>query len=138
MWVQSLALLSGLRVRCCCKIWHRLRIWCSHRCGVGLSCNSNSSLSPETSICHRHGPKKKKQNKTLHAYILLYIKDINNKELLYSIGSYIQHLIIIYNGKLSKKEYISCEGIFILYNVCICIFMYIYIYIYVTKSLCWN
>ena len=38
--------------------------------------------------------------------ILLYIKQINNKDLLYSTGNYIQNLIITYNGKESEKEYI--------------------------------
>ena len=35
---------------------------------------------------------------------LLYIKQINNKDLMYSIGNYIQYLIIIYNGKNLEKE----------------------------------
>ena len=26
MWVQSLASLSGLRIWCCCKLWHRLQM----------------------------------------------------------------------------------------------------------------
>ena len=34
-------------------------------------------------------------------YILLYIKQIN-KDLLYNIGNYMQHLIINYNGKNTK------------------------------------
>ena len=34
-------------------------------------------------------------------YILLYIKQINNKDLLYSTGNYIQYLVITYNGKES-------------------------------------
>ena len=38
-----------------------------------------------------------------HRYILLYIKWINNKALLYSTGNYIQYPIIIYNGKESEK-----------------------------------
>ena len=47
IWVLSLALLSGLRVQCCYKLWHR-----SHtqlRSGVamviGLSCNSHLTLA---------------------------------------------------------------------------------------------
>ena len=32
-------------------------------------------------------------------YKLLYIKQINNKDLLYSTGNYIQYLVITYNGK---------------------------------------
>ena len=38
-------------------------------------------------------------------YTLLYIKQINNKVLLYSTGNYIQYLVITYNGKESEKEY---------------------------------
>ena len=45
---------------------------------------------------------------------MLYIKQINNKDLLYGTGNYIQYLAINYNGKESEKEYI-----------------YIYIYIYI-------
>ena len=42
----------------------------------------------------------------INRYTLLYIKQINNKNLLYSTGNYIQYLIITYNGKESEKEYI--------------------------------
>ena len=51
----------------------------------------------------------------INRYTLLYIKQINNKELLYSTGNQIQYLTINYNGKESEKEYI-----------------YIYIYIYIS------
>ena len=34
------------------------------------------------------------------------IYKINNKDLLRSIGNYIHHLVIVYNGKESEKEYI--------------------------------
>ena len=50
--------------------------------------------------------------------ILLYKKFINNKDLLYSTGSYIQYLIITYNEKESEKEHI-------------------YIYIYITLLYIW-
>ena len=53
--------------------------------------------------------------------ILLYIKQINNKDLLYSTGNYIQNLIITYNGKESEKEYIC---------------IYIYICTHITESFC--
>ena len=29
VWVQSLALLNGLRIQCCCELWCRLQIWLS-------------------------------------------------------------------------------------------------------------
>ena len=38
---------------------------------------------------------------------LLYIKQVNNKDLLYSTGNYIQYLVITYNGKEYEKVYIS-------------------------------
>ena len=40
----------------------------------------------------------------INRYILLYIKYINNKDLLYSLGNYIQYLVIAYKGKESDKE----------------------------------
>ena len=41
----------------------------------------------------------------INRYTLLYIKQVTNKDLLYSIGNYIQCLVITYNGKESEKEY---------------------------------
>ena len=38
--------------------------------------------------------------------IPLYMKQVNNKDLLYSTGNYTQYIIIMYNGKESEKEYI--------------------------------
>ena len=40
----------------------------------------------------------------VNMYTLLYIKEITNKDLLYSIGNYIQYLVITYNGKESEKN----------------------------------
>ena len=39
-------------------------------------------------------------------YALLYIKQIPNKDLMYSTGNYIQYLLTTYNGTEYKKEYI--------------------------------
>ena len=39
-------------------------------------------------------------------YTLLHLKWITNKDLLYSIGNYIQYLVITYNEKNLKKIYI--------------------------------
>ena len=44
----------------------------------------------------------------INRYTLLYVKEISNKDLLYSTKNYIQYFVIIYNGK----------------------------YIYITESLC--
>ena len=35
---------------------------------------------------------------------LLYIKQITNKDLLYSTGKYIQYSVVAYNGKESEKD----------------------------------
>ena len=40
----------------------------------------------------------------IERYILLYVKQISNKDLLYSTGNYIQYLVITYNGKESEKK----------------------------------
>ena len=42
----------------------------------------------------------------INIYTLLYIKQITNKELLYSTGNCTQHSIITYTGKESEKEWI--------------------------------
>ena len=39
-------------------------------------------------------------------YKLLYIKQINNKVLMYNTGNYIQNPIINHNGKEYEKEYV--------------------------------
>ena len=48
---------------------------------------------------------------------LLCMKQINNRELLYSTGNYSQCLVITHNGKESEKEY-----------MCVCITDYIAIH----------
>ena len=42
----------------------------------------------------------------INRYTLLYIKQINNKGLLYNSGNYSQYFIISYNGKESQKGHI--------------------------------
>ena len=51
-------------------------------------------------------------------YTLLYIKQITNKDLLYSTRNYTQYLVITYNERETKKR------------------LYIYICVYITESLC--
>ena len=41
----------------------------------------------------------------INRYITLYIKQINNKDLLYTTGNYIQYLVKTYNEKESEKAY---------------------------------
>ena len=40
----------------------------------------------------------------VNIYTPLYIKWINDKDLLYSTGNYIQYLVVIYNGKESENN----------------------------------
>ena len=47
----------------------------------------------------------------------MYIKYIINKDLLYTAGSYIQYLVITYNGEESEKGYLyMCKQITLLYT----------------------
>ena len=41
----------------------------------------------------------------INIYTLLYIKQITNKDLLYSTGNSTQYLVITYKGKESEKEH---------------------------------
>ena len=54
-------------------------------------------------------------NLGLTVYIILYTKQINNKDLLYSTENYIHNLVINHNGKESEKVYVC---------VCLCIYIY--------------
>ena len=53
----------------------------------------------------------------MNRYTLLYIKQISQKDLLYSTGNYTQYHVIIYIRKESEKVYM-------------CVYLYIYNYIY--------
>ena len=50
-----------------------------------------------------HQWKKQEREFGINRYTLPYIKQINNKDLLYSTGNYIQYLLITYNGKESES-----------------------------------
>ena len=62
MWVQILALLSSLRIRHCCKLQCRSQMWLGSHSAVASAqvprCSSDSTPSPETSMCCRCGCKK--------------------------------------------------------------------------------
>ena len=65
MRVRSLALLSGLRIRCCHELWHRSHTQLGSHNAVAVvkadSWYSRSTPSLGTSICHRWDPKKEKK-----------------------------------------------------------------------------
>ena len=49
----------------------------------------------------------------INIYTLLSIKQINNKDILYSTGNYIQYFVITYMGKESEKNRYTCVNIYI-------------------------
>jgi len=61
MQVQSLALLSGSRIRCCGELWWRSQMRLRSGIAVAVAVASNFSLG--TSICLGCGPIKKKKKK---------------------------------------------------------------------------
>ena len=75
--VRSLALLSGLKIRCCHELWCRSQTRLGSWVAVALAQTDNysSDLTPSlgTSICHVCGPRKDR-GKTL-AKFSLYYKD---------------------------------------------------------------
>ena len=62
--VRSLAWLSGSRIRCCCELCCGLQVRLGSGVAVAVAsnCSSDSPPGPGTSLCHRCGPKKRKQN----------------------------------------------------------------------------
>ena len=57
---QSLALLSGLKIRHCCELYRRSQMWLGSCVAVAVvwasSCTSDSTPSLGTSICHGYSP----------------------------------------------------------------------------------
>ena len=52
----------------------------------------------------------------INTYTLLYIKQINNKDLLYSTGNYTQQFVITYKGKEPEKEWRYIYGVLYIYK----------------------
>ena len=79
-WVQSLALLSGVRIPHCSELWWRsqrkLRSGVAVAMAVAGSWSSNSTPSPGTYICHRSGPKKQKKKKKKSQILVRLMKKI--------------------------------------------------------------
>ena len=69
MWVESLASLSGLRIRHCRELWYWSQIQLRSHVDVAVavvqagSCSSDSIPSLGTSMGHTCGPRKQKTNK---------------------------------------------------------------------------
>ena len=69
------------------------------------------------------------QEYRINRYTLPYIKQINNKDLLFSTGNRIQYLVITYNGKE-----LNTKNICYIYNIILCNYKY-YIYNIIIYSL---
>ena len=67
------------------KIWYK---W------TYLQTETDSQMYRTNMVCLEFG---------ISRYKLLYMKQINNKGLLYSLGNYIQYLVINYNRKEKKR-----------------------------------
>ena len=59
-------------------------------------------------------------------YTLLYIKQITNKNLLYSTENYTQYPVITYDGREWNK------------TICVYIYIYIYVYNWITLLYTWS
>ena len=70
--VQSLALLSGLRIRRCHELWFRSKTWLGSCVAVALVqagvYSSNSTPSLGTSLCHGSSPRKGKKTKNFKKF----------------------------------------------------------------------
>ena len=89
---------------------------------VSFRCTKTGSQIQKTNLWLPNGRGKGRrtnQEFAINRYKLLYIKQINNNDLLYSTGNYIQYLIITYNGKEYEREYIYMR-------IYICVYIYIY------------
>ena len=74
MQIRPLVSLSGLRIWCCRELWYKLQMWLGSGIAVTVvqasSCSSVLTHSLGTSICHKGGPKKKKQVILYHLIII--------------------------------------------------------------------
>ena len=64
-------------------------------------------------------------------YTPYYIKQITNKDLLYSTGNYTQYFVVTYKGKESEKEYI-----YIYINTPIYTYIHTHIYLCTLTYVC--
>ena len=88
-----------------------------------MNLQNRKRLTKKTNLCipkEKWGKGGVNQEFGISIYKLLYIKYINNKVLLYSIGNYIKYTSINCNGKEYEKEYVYT------YIGYMCVFICIY------------
>ena len=76
---------------------------------------TNENICPQKDLyknIHNEGGETN-QEFEINRYTLLYIKQVNKKDLLYSTGNSTQYPVITYNGKESEKDYV--------YNFAVCL-----------------
>ena len=76
--------------------------------------NKNGNRLPNMEnklMATKRGGEEINQEFGIKRYVQLYIKQVNNKDLLYSSVNSIQYLVITYNEKESEKEYVYSEYI---------------------------
>ena len=93
--VQSLALLSGLRIQCCCEVCYRSQTWLGSCAAVAKSGSYSSDSTPSlgTSICSGCGPKKAKDKyKVEWSFLPVTIKYREDKGILEALEGAVRML----------------------------------------------
>ena len=116
MWVQSLALLSGLRIWLCSELWCRSQTWVGSLVAVAVvsagSYSSSSTPSLGTSMCHECGLKKMTKKKNIYIYTYIYIYELELSAL---------NLMHVYDTLLSENRW-ACDElrIYIFVSIILC------------------
>ena len=90
--------------------------------GIQMNLVYRTEIDPQTQKRDMWLPKGKQevginqQELGINKYMLLYIKQMTNKDLLCSIENYTQYFIVTYKGRESEKG-----GVYICVCVCVCI-----------------
>ena len=91
MWVPSLALVRGLRIRCCCDLWRRLQTHLGSCVAVAVvwaaSCSSDLTPSLGTFICCSAAIKSKKIKLKLLSIFTTYLSFIRVPSYRFEFGS---------------------------------------------------
>ena len=91
MQVWCLALLNGLRIWCCFKLWHRSQMPLGSIVAMAVAqaynCRSNSTPSLGTSICCRYGHKQKKNSIPKAFLFFFFFKTVSLSHCVPAFGS---------------------------------------------------
>ena len=129
MWVRPLALLSGLRIWCCCEPWHSLQTWFGSGISVAVvrpgRYSSDLTLSLGTSICHRYGLKKTRYTHThthTHTHTSVCVSRPSGFDCVHRVlqisPHQLQDIFIRLKRKLTQEFLMWCNGLRI--QCCLC------------------